>query len=120
MLLLPGQQLSGNTFVTTVSHSHISNSFKNFVPKTNDSIVGKITKVSSKYVVVDWGQDFCPTSFYKGTLRVQDIFIQNDTNPSGPLYEIFSIGQAIQVKIIGYGDSSTGFFLSYRIQDSLE
>lgn len=116
-LLLPGQKCP-----KTGLKCQTVNNFKqtlSCIPRIGDTIVGtKVIRLSAKYAVLEWlhrGKTGCT---YRGTLRLQDIWLDEDGNrkPSSEAYitQWVKIGQLLSVKIIGEGDFSTGFILCYK------
>lgn len=112
MLLLPGQQNSLGVFVTLPTFDGQTDK-KSLVPQVDDVILAKIVKLSYKTAVLEWSHLGAASTSFRGTLRTQDVFIEKDENPTLPLFEIFTVGQELAVKILGYGDFTSGFFLSF-------
>ena len=84
------------------------------IPGIGDNIIGKVTKITSKYAGVDilLVEGSIPLGEpVKGTLRIQDIFPIEEKDISN-IQHSYRPGDIISGKIIGIGDPSAGFLLS--------
>lgn len=119
------------------------------VPQVGQTIVGTVTKLTTRYVGVDIlvGEPYgsggtvrggegestsspvdagmsSPSAIYygepfKGTLRSQDVWPAEDREVPAQLYQACRPGDLIRARIIGVGDASAGFLLSTGLEAEL-
>ena len=81
------------------------------VPKTDDIIIGKVLRITSKHAVVSIQVvGSTPTlDNFQGTIRSQDV--RASERDSVMMYKCFRPGDVVRARVISLGDSTT-FFLS--------
>lgn len=98
------------------------------IPSIGQTILGTVTRLTSKYVGVDISVIESSTSTekstyleepFKGTLRSQDIWPADDKEAPQQINYSFRPGDLVRARIIGVGDASAGFLVSTSVDDEL-
>lgn len=111
------------TIRVTSPHHHPSSTL--LLPQIGQTIIGTVTKLTSRYVGVDISVLEGPIRAthlqepFKGTLRSQDVWPADDKEAPTQLNLAYRPGDLIRARIIGMGDASAGFLLSTALEETL-
>lgn len=109
-----------NSLVASIE-SHTLGARHALLPHIGQSIIGTVTRITSRYVGIDIqvlesehseGRSAYLEEPFKGTIRSQDVWPADDKDAPTQLYLAFRPGDLVRARIIGVGDASAGFLVS--------